>query len=114
MRKKASQECKVSRNGWAVDSAPGGMRGSILALMIRSRASFGRAAALFALTLALAAGAFGCAAWLDHPIEGNNDDMKNPGTVASPIDSFGLDVTPLDARAIGQLDGMLAVTAEGN
>ena len=83
--------------------------------MARTRLPFGRFLALLALVWVVS----GCAAGLDQPIEGSEDDLRNPGTGGIPGDSAGLDssrldMVPLDPREIGALDGILAVTAEQN
>jgi YVTN family beta-propeller protein len=64
------------------------------------------------LLLAVLLGAGGCAAGLDHPIQGTEDDMQSSPPGES--DTSGIDLTPLDPREAGALDGMIAVTAEAN
>ena len=57
----------------------------------------------------------GCAAGLDQPIPGREDDFRSsPRGGADTSDTSGLDLTPLDPREEGALDGMIAVTAEAN
>ncbi len=89
------------------------MGGSILGGMLPHPVSHGRALA-FAFALALGLGGAGCAN-LDTPMEGTEDDIRRqPGPADSVRDTFGLDLTPLDPREVGALDGILAVTAEAN
>ena len=77
--------------------------------MIWNRFATGLAGVLLACTLA------GCAAGLDTPMQGTEDDIQTqPGADSGRVDTLGIDLTPLDPNALGALEGMLAVTAEGN
>jgi YVTN family beta-propeller protein len=68
------------------------------------------------VTLALVLVLGGCAAGLDQPIQGTEDDIQTqPGPVSGGMtDTLGLDVATIDPRELAALDGWLAVTAEAN
>jgi YVTN family beta-propeller protein len=89
------------------------MGGSILGGMVRYPVSLDRLVG-FAVALSLALAGAGCST-VDAPIQGKESDIRSqPGTTAGAPDTLGLDVMPLDPRELGQLDGILAVTAEAN